>query len=169
VQIDVSKLPDQNLGKLLVKLSRAVRCPRQVVDSMPDYSVALHLHAMNCGFGAVYGTNSSNLDIYVWDEKKGMVKMDRDLHFDDLAGAVNSGKIRFPTDQPLMKQHLSVMKKASVETAKGKVKKWVSTSTEDHFGHALGYCWAAYASISERYVLTPLIMPPSVGKVRLKT
>lgn len=168
-QIDVSKLPDQNLGKLLVKLARAVRTPRQVVDSMPDYSVALHLHASNCGFGAIYGANSSSLDIYVWDEKKGIVKIDRDLHFDDLADAVNGGKIRFPTDQPLMKQHLSVMKKATVETSKGKVKKWISTSTEDHFGHALGYCWAAYASIAERYVVKPVVMPPAAGKVKLKT
>jgi hypothetical protein len=169
MQIDVAKLPEQNLGKLLVQLSRAVRCPKQVVDSMPDYSVALHLHSVNCGFGAIYGTNSSTLDIYVWDEKKGVVKIDRDLHFDDLANAVNAGKVRFTTDQPLMQQHLSVMKKATVETAKGKVKKWISTSTEDHFAHALGYCWAAYASIAERYVVSRLIMPPGVGKVRLKT
>lgn len=168
-QIDVAKLPDQNLGKLLVKLARAVRTPRQVVDSMPDYSVALHIHASNCGYGAVYGTNSTSLDIYVWDDKKGMVKMDRDLHFDDLADAVNSGKVRFPVDQPLMKQHLSVMKKATVETAKGKVKKWISTSTEDHFAHALGYCWAAYASVEERYTVRAVVMPPAAGKVRMKT
>jgi hypothetical protein len=169
VQIEVAKLPDQNLGKLLVRLARAVRAPKQVVDSMPDYSVALHLHAMHAGYGAIYGPNSTSLDIYVWDDKRGIVKMDRDLHFDDLADAVNKGHIRFPYGQPLMRQHLSVMKKATVETLKGKVKKWVSTSSEDHFAHALGYCWAAYASVAERLVVSSLILPPQVGKVRLKT
>lgn len=168
-RVEVAKLKDQNLGKLLVRLSRAVRCPRQVVDSMPDYSVALHLHAMNSGFGAVYGPNATVLDIYVWDEKKGVVRIDRDLHFDDLANAVNGGQIRFPKGEPLMKQHLSVMKKVTVETAKGKVKKWISTSDEDHYGHALGYCWAAYASVAQRYTFSPLILPPNFGKVKMKT
>lgn len=166
-QVAVSKLEDVDLGKFLVKLFRAVRGVRMVSDAMPDYSVAMYLASVNCGYGAYYGSNPT-LDIYAWDEGKGIVKIDRDSHFDDLAGAVNAGRVRFPVGCSLMQSHLGVMKKAQVETSKGRVEKWVSTSSEDHFAHALGYCWAGYAAVNERFGVSKLVLPPSMGKVRIK-
>lgn len=170
-RIDVTKLPpDSTLGKLLVLLSRAVRSPRAVVDSMPDYSVSLHVAAMGAGFGAVYASNTS-LDIYSWDENKGVVRIQRDDHFDDLAAAVNNGRLSFPIGEEgrKIKDHFSVMKKAKVQTSKGIAEKWTSTSDEDHYAHAIGYMWAAYASLNERNVWTPVTLPPSFGKVRLQS
>lgn len=166
-QVAVSKLEDVDLGKFLVRLFRAVRGVRMVSDAMPDYSVAMYLASVNCGYGAYYGSNPT-LDIYAWDEGKGIVKIDRDSHFDDLAGAVNAGRVRFPVGCSLMQSHLGVMKKAQVETSKGRVEKWVSTSSEDHFAHALGYCWAGYAAVNERFGVSKLVLPPSMGKVRIK-
>lgn len=167
-QVNVAHLQDNHLGKFLVMLYRSVRGNKMVSDAMPDYTVAMYISSMGCGFGAEYKSNPT-LDIYHWDEDKGVVKIDRDGHFDDLASAVNSGRVKFPKECSLMSSHLSVMKKAKVETAKGMTEKWTSTSSEDHFAHALGYCWAAYASVNERFGGSRLLLPPSVGKVRLKT
>lgn len=169
-RVDVATLPEQHLGKFLVKLHQATRCARMVVDGMPDYSVALHLAAMGCGFGAFYGnTAGPGLDIYSWDEIKGVVKIARDPHFDDWAAWVNASRVRFPLGSTLMKDHCSVMKKAKVQTAKGVSEKWVSTSSEDHFCHAGGYMFSAYASIKERFYLSPLILPPQFGAIKMKS
>jgi hypothetical protein len=166
-QVDVNSLPEQNLGKFLVQLHNAVRCPRMVVDAMPDYSVGLHLAAMNKGFGAFYST-TTGLDIYNWDEIKGVVKIARDGHLDDCASWVNSGRIKFPIGSTLMREHFSVVKKTKVQTAKGMAEKWTSTSSEDHFCHAFGYMFAAYASVKERFYLSPVMLPPQLGSLRMK-
>lgn len=167
-QVDIRTLPDQSLGKYLVALHRATRCVRLVVDGMPDYSVALHVAAMNCGYGATYGMSNKDLDIYKWDDNKGTVNISRDSHFDDCANWVNAGRVKFPIGSNLMKDHFSVVKKTKVQTAKGLSEKWTSTSDEDHFAHAFGYMFAAYASIKERFFLTSHFMLPQMGKIRMK-
>lgn len=170
-RIDVTKLPaDSPLGKVLVALAISTRAARSVADSMPDYTVSLHMAAMGKGFGAIYASNPS-LDIYAWDEDKGVVKIQRDDHFDDLASAVNNGRLRFPVgdEGTLIREHFSVMKKAKVQTAKGVQEKWTSTSDQDHYGHAIGYMWAGYASLNDRFSASPIMMPPMMGTVKLQT
>ena len=117
-RVKVADLPDCNLGAYLVKLARVTRSVRMVIDAMPDYSVSLHAHQMGVGYGAEYA-RSSGLDIYSWEENKGVVKIERDGHFDDLASWVNGGRIGFPVGEDLMSAHLSVLKKAKVQTSKG--------------------------------------------------
>jgi hypothetical protein len=131
---------------------------------MPDYSVSLHAHQMGLGYGAEYA-RASGLDIYHWDEGKGVVKIDRDGHFDDLAAWVNGGRVGFPVGEDLMSAHLSVLKKAKVQTTKGIEERWTSTSTEDHFGHALGYCFAGFSSVEARWGLAKVFPGVGVGMV----
>lgn len=170
-RVKVAELLDCNLGAFLVRLARATRSVRMTIDAMPDYSVSLHCHQMNLGFGAEYA-RAPGLDIYQWDDNKGVVKIERDGHFDDLAQWVNGGRIGFPVGygvgcegQDLMSAHLSVLKKAKVQTAKGVVERWTSTSSEDHFGHALGYCFAGFSSVEARWGLAKVFPGVGVGKV----
>lgn len=166
-QVEVSKLPEQHMGKFLVQLFRAVRGVKMISDAAPDYSVSLYIHSMGCGYGAYYGTNST-LDILHFDDVKGVVRIDRDLQFDELASEVNAGRVRFPVGCNLLVEHFKVVKKVTVQTAQGMVEKWTSTSTADHFAHATLYCWAAYASVEERFSRSSLVLPPTVGKVRMR-
>lgn len=163
-RVKVSDLPDCNLGAYLVKLARVTRSVRMVIDAMPDYSVSLHAHQMGVGYGAEYA-RAAGLDIYNFDDNKGVVKIERDGHFDDLASWVNGGRIGFPMGEDLMSAHLSVLKKAKVQTSKGIEERWTSTSSEDHFGHALGYCFAGFSSVEARWGLAKVFPGVGVGKV----
>jgi len=120
-------------------------------------------------YGAYYGGSKTNiLDIYNFNDKEGIVTMDRDASFDDLAKAVNNGVITFcePTEvvqgkdgvkEAVLVKHLCAMKKVITMTSKGKVASWTNTGP-DHFAHALNYCYAAYASVNERFsVGTPSV------------
>jgi hypothetical protein len=163
-RVKVADLPDCNLGAYLVRLARVTRSVRMVIDAMPDYSVSLHAHQMGVGYGAEYA-RASGLDIYQWDDNKGVVKIERDGHFDDLAQWVNGGRVGFPVGEDLMSAHLSVLKKAKVQTSKGIEERWTSTSSEDHFGHALGYCFAGFSSVEARWGLAKVFPGVGVGKV----
>jgi len=169
-QVDISTLEDTNLSKFLEKIIINSVVIKQVTDSMPDYSVSMTLAVKfpeRC-YGAQYAGNAG-LDIYQWNNN-GVVKIDRDGHFDDLASFVNSGSMRFPKT-PAMQvaiDHFKVMKKAKVQTAKGVEEKWTSTSTEDHFVHAIGYLFAAYSSIHGRLIDTGFCKLPQLTTVRLK-
>lgn len=163
-RVKVADLPDCNLGAYLVRLARVTRSVRMVIDAMPDYSVSLHAHQKGVGYGAEYA-RASGLDIYQWDDNKGVVKIERDGHFDDLAQWVNGGRVGFPVGEDLMSAHLSVLKKAKVQTSKGVEERWTSTSSEDHFGHALGYCFAGFSSVEARWGLAKVFPGVGVGKV----
>ena len=174
-QVKVSDLGEMHLGKWLEKLANATNCYRMVIDAMPDYSVAMYCAEKGVGYGAEYRPNPS-LDIYGWDDNKGKVNIDRDLHFDDLASMVNSGRIRFPKPVDvfegkvnLMKDHLGVMKKAQVQTSSGLESKWVSITKNDHYAHALGYMFAAWASLRAREGKSLLSVLPAIGLIQLKT
>lgn len=150
---------------------------RSVIDHAPSWEPALFLHQQlpeGKSFGAYYvKPQNGKLDIYVFNEKTGAVNIDRNSHFDDVVGAVNGGKVRFPLlDSPemdVMLSHLAVMKKIQQVNSKGQAEEvWTSTSDADHFAHALGYLWCAYSSVEERFSTSALILPPMAGRVKLK-
>ena len=167
-KVHVKDLPEQHLGKYLAKLAIATRCRRMVVDAAPDYSTAMYLHAVNMGYGAEYGSNTT-LDIYFWDDKRGIVKIDRDAHFDDLSSWVNSSRVKFPKESKELVAHFDVVKKVRVTSGTKEVERWVSTSKADHFAHSVGYCFAAFSSLEERMSQVPLSVLPRIGGLRLKT
>jgi hypothetical protein len=167
-KVHVNDLPEQHLGKYLARLAIATRCRRMVVDAAPDYSTAMYLHAVNMGYGAEYGSNTT-LDIYLWDDKRGIVKIDRDAHFDDLSSWVNSSRIKFPKESKELCNHFDVVKKVRVTSGTKEVERWVSTSKADHFAHSVGYCFAAFSSLEERMSQVPLSVLPRIGGLRLKT
>lgn len=181
VSITVASLPEQNLGKFLVMLMRQLAGIRSIVDAAPNYETALYMTNNlydTQAYGAYYGGSKTNiLDIYNFNDKEGIVSMDRDASFDDLAKAVNSGLITFcePTEvvvdkdgnkESVLMKHLCAMKKVKVMTSKGKLATWTNTGP-DHFAHALNYCYAAYASVNERFSVG-VNVGVSMGKVKLK-
>lgn len=179
--VTVAGLDEQNLGKYLVSLMRMLQGLRSIVDAAPNYETALYMTSNlyeKQAYGAYYGGSKTNiLDIYNFNDKEGIVNMDRDASFDDLAKAVNSGVITFcePTEfiqdkdgnkESVILKHLCAMKKVKVMTSKGKIATWTNTGP-DHFAHSLNYCYAAYASVNERFEVG-VSMGVSMGKVKIK-
>ena len=179
--VQVANLPDQNLGKYLVMLMRQLAGVRSIVDAAPNYETALYMTANlyeKQAYGAYYGgSKTSMLDIYSFNDKEGIATLDRDASFDALAKAVNSGAVTFcePTEfikdkdgsaESVMVKHLCAMKKVKVMTNKGKVASWTNTGP-DHLGHALNYCYTAYASVNERFEID-ISVGVGMGKVKLK-
>lgn len=179
--VQIAGLTEQNLGKYLVMLMRQLAGTRAIVDAAPNYETALYMTANlyeKQAYGAYYGGSKTNiLDIYSFNDKEGIVTMDRDASFDDLAKAVNSGIVTFsePSEvledkdgvkESVLLKHLCAMKKVKIMTNKGKVATWTNTGP-DHFAHAANYCYAAYASVNERFS-QPVGMGVNMGKVKLK-
>ncbi len=174
---------DGAYGPYLKQLALKSSSIRTVLDHAPSWEPALFLHQQlpeGKSYGAYYTeSDKASLDIYDFKDNKGAVNIQRDKHFDDVVAAVNGGKIRFPILEPAAAgssemerviAHLRTMKKVRQVNSKGIAEeKWVSTSDEDHYAHALGYLWCAYASVEERFSTTQLILPPRFGKVRLKS
>lgn len=168
---------EASFGKWLKELCLAVFHRKLVIDHMPSYEPALFVTAhlpQGTAYGAFYvGDKQGQLDVYAFDDKKGVVNINRTKHFDDLAGAVNSGVVRFPyEDHPeteLIRKHLGAMKKLTRINSKGqKEEYWDSTSPEDHYGHALGYLWSAFASVEKRFGPSPIAMLPTPSRVKVK-
>jgi len=179
--IDVEQLMarygEANMGLFVKELALTCWAIKTIVDHAPDYQTALLLHSQlpaGKAYGAYYvSAQKGKLDIYDFKDTQGAVHIDRDAHFDDVVSAVNSGKVRFPYfDTPEMgavARHMSVIKKVKEINAKGiSVETWTSTSSEDHYAHALGYLWCAYASVEERFGTSPLVLPPMPSRVRMK-
>ena len=179
--VKVAELPEQNLGKYLVGLMRLLAGVRSIVDAAPNYETALYMTANlydKQAYGAYYGGAKTNIiDIYNFNDKEGIVTMDRDASLDDLAKAVNSGAITFcePTEflidkdgntESVLVKHLCATKKVKVLTSKGKISTWTNTGP-DHYCHALNYCYAAYASVNERFVVGASV-GVKMGKVKIK-
>jgi len=179
--VKVAGLNEQNVGKFLVMLMRQLGGIRSIVDAAPNYETALYMTAQlfeKQAYGAYYGGSKTNiLDIYNFNDTEGIVSMDRDASFDDLAKAVNAGIITFaePTEVvrdkdgnegSVLTKHLCAMKKVKQMTSKGKIATWTNTGP-DHFAHALNYCYAAYASVNERFV-SGVSVGVTMGKVKLK-
>lgn len=166
-----SRYGEPNLDLLLTEIGSKIRLRRGVVDSMPDYSIALKLIGKNNNVwrGAVYRSKQAmgQPDIYTdkLEESDGKslgrnsLVITVDSNFTDLCEAVNNGSCRLPDiqhdeDTEIMGEHFRSMRKVEEENKKGQlVQTWVSItlagreSTEDHFAHAVGYCWAARASL----------------------
>lgn len=168
---------ESTLGPFLKELFIKTWCNRIVVDHMPEWNTALLLHAqlpIATAFGAYYvGDRAGSLDCYDFKPDKGVVNIRRDDHFDDVVAAINTGKIRFPyiDSQEMAKvlAHLEVLKKVKQVSAKGiATETWTSTSTEDHYAHALGYLWCAYASVEDRFTTSVPLVAPSVSTVRVR-
>lgn len=112
------------------------------------------------------------LEIVTLDEDEGIVKAARTETFNDLAAEVNSGRISFTDDQeyPLMRQHLSAMKRTDHQDEGELSSRWVSTG-DDHYAHALNYARIAYliakGRVSQVAPVPPV--PPLAAGVKLKT
>ena len=167
---------EANFGRFLYELSIKTGAIRTVVDHAPSWEPALYLHGHmpTKGFGAYYeGDKKGQLDIYSFDGAKGVVTIMRTKHFDDLSQAVNSGGVLFPRvdgglnhEMTLMQQHLDTMKKMVRFNSKGIAEEyWESTSDEDHYAHALGYLWTAFASVEKRFAGARVVMPPTVRAI----
>ncbi|MCK4501218.1 phage terminase large subunit family protein [Candidatus Babeliales bacterium] len=179
--VKVATLPNANLGEYLAGLFRRLLGQKIIVDAAPNYETAMYLSKNlyeKQAYGAYYGGAKTNiLDIYNFNASEGIVSIDRDGSFDDLAKAVNSGIVSFaePTEftedkegnkQSVIQKHLLALKKVKKMTNKGPVMTWTNTGP-DHYGHALNYCYAAYASVNERYEAEAII-GPGISKVKLK-
>lgn len=179
--VQVKSLTNNSLGQYLTELFRSLLAQKAIVDAAPNYETALYMTSNlfeKQSYGAYYaGPKTNILDIYNFNDKEGIVVMDRNGSFDDLAKAVNGGVITFcnPTEVTkdkegnsvsVMLAHLTAMKKVKTLTNAGTVMKWTNTGP-DHFCHALNYCYAAYASVNERFE-THLDMGIVIGKVKMK-
>jgi len=161
------------LGPYLEKLFRRLRGSRIVVDAAPNYETAMHLSNRlpdGQAWGAYYGgAKSSSLDIYNFNPAQGIVNIERDAAFDDLATACNSGvvRVRDCAEKSVFNEHLRSMKKVKQMTAKGEAMKWVNTGA-DHYAHALNYCFTAWASIENREGGIAASAGLSIGVAKLK-
>lgn len=164
---------DGGLGVYLERLFRRLRGARIVVDAAPDYSTSMHLSAKlpyGTAWGAYYGgAKNTSLDIYNFNDNQGIVHIERDAAFDDLAVACNSGVIRFLDckEKAVMLSHLGAMKKVKTVTAKGEAMKWLNTGP-DHFAHSLNYLFTAWSSIECRESNIAASAGLSLGKVKMK-
>ncbi len=170
-KVHISDLDGANMGVFLVNLFRMVLGRRVICDAAPNYETAMYLHGYlpeSCAFGAYYsGAKQNLLDIYNFNDSTGIVQMDRTSSFDATAKAVNGGIVKFSDSRDVrtMSVHLSNMKK--IKVLGGDVFRWVSTGP-DHFGHALNYCYTAFASVEERYTLGAVSAGVSVGSLKLR-
>lgn len=179
--VKIADIPNNNLGEYIALLFRQLLGQKVIVDAAPNYETAMYLSKNlyeGQAYGAYYGGAKTNiLDIYHFNDNEGIVSIDRDGSFDDLAKAVNGGVVSFaePTEfetdkegnkTAVIQKHLLALKKVKKMTNKGPVMSWTNTGP-DHFGHALNYCYAAYASVAQRFEPEVLI-GPGFSKVKLK-
>lgn len=171
--VDVREISENNLGKYLVKLFRGCAGSRIIVDAAPNYETALYLHNTlyeKQAYGAYYGGESkSSLDIYQFNEIKGIVTIDRTASLDDTCKAFNAGTVKWSQmgSLPVVKEHLKSLKKVKKLTSAGATEVWDKTGP-DHFGHALNYLYAAYASVEDRFVYKGVGLLPRVSGIVLK-
>lgn len=172
---------EPNFGRYLVELFHSVRCTRMVQDSAPSYEPALFCAAklvLGTTFGAYYvQRGTGKVDIYAFKENDAVVNICRTEHFDELASEINGGKIRLPSamtgpveeeELQLFYQHLDNLRKIKVLDSKGVPKQVWEAQGPDHYTHALGYCYAAYASVSKRFKGANVLPFPGVTTVRLR-
>jgi hypothetical protein len=172
---------EANFGMYLTELFMSLRGTRMVEDSAPSYEPALHCYAklpLDTAFGSYYvqrGTGKP--DIYTFKDGQGVVNICRTEHFDELAAEVNSGKVIMPVgmDGPagaeelsLFYQHLDNLRKIKVLDSKGQTKQVWEAQGPDHYTHALGYCYAAYASVAKRFKSAVVLPFPGVSSVKLR-
>lgn len=172
---------EANFGMLLVELFHSLRATRMVVDSAPSYEPALYCHAklvLDTVFGSYYvqrGTGKP--DIYLFKDGTGVVNICRTEHFDELAGEVNAGRVVMPNSMQgsggseelsLFYQHLANLLKIKVLNSKGQANQVWEAQGPDHYTHALGYCYAAYASVAKRFKSAVILPFPGLSTVKMK-
>jgi len=172
--IDVKDLADNKLSTALLRIIRQVRAVKVVCDAMPNHETALQLVAegqpLQC-WGAYYtnGTKTS-LDIYNFKDNQGILNIARTPAFDQLARAFNSGVIKLCRSSEAkidtdFNNHLLAMKK--IREVNSKEFKWINTGA-DHYAHALGYMYAGYMSVEQRYIRQLTYVAPTPSKIALK-
>ena len=128
------------------------KCYRMVIDSAPEWSLCKQLLGALGEFvhPCVY-VNENPKKPEAFTVKDGpddhnMLNAARTTTIDCVVADVNKGKVLFPqTDEMLtVKKHFQGMKKTEEFDETGqKVSKWTKISDEDHYFHALIYCWLA--------------------------
>ena len=177
----IQRYGEANFGMYLTQLFMSLRATRMVEDSAPSYEPALHCYAklpLDTAFGSYYvqrGTGKS--DIYTFKDGQGVVNICRTEHFDELAGEVNAGKVILPAgmdgsdgaeELSLFYQHLDNLRKIKVLDSKGQTKQVWDAQGPDHYTHALGYCYAAYASVAKRFKSAVVLPFPGLSRVKVK-
>ena len=166
---------EAHFGKWLKDTFTGCGATRMVEDSAPSYEPALFCAGalpVDTSFGAYYVVRGTGKpDIYTFKEGQGVVNICRTEHFTELASEANGGGIALPMGpmgQGIL-GHLGNIKKVKTLDSRGNaVENWENTG-DDHYAHALGYCWAAYASLAKRGSVGAVAMPPpTMGKVRMK-
>lgn len=167
---------EANFGKWLEDLFKKTLAARMVVDSMPNYQTSLYVSSalpQGMAYGAYYVTRGTlSPDIYNFKEQQGVVSICRNEGFEEVCSAANSGGVRFPyADSPDMEEflsHLGNIKKVKTLDGRGNPSESWENLGDDHYAHALLYCWAAYSSVEKRFVAPGVGAPVGVSAVRMK-
>jgi hypothetical protein len=166
---------EAHFGKWLKDTFTGCGAEKQVADSAPSYEPALYCAThlpIGRSFGAYYVVRGTGKpDIYTFKEDgQGVVNICRTEHFTELAAEANGGGIALPSGPTgiAVLSHLGNIKKVKTIDSRGNaVENWESTG-DDHYAHALGYCWAAYASVAKRGSGTTVSAPVGMGKIKMK-
>ena len=135
---------------------------RIVSDALPQFEVSMELVSklpLGSAFGAYYiGETKGSLDIYVFNDVKGIVNIDRTKHFNGLSKSANAGSIWYPRmpgqEMEVVKKHMKALKRVKVPFGAGYREVWTCGERDDHYAHSIGYLYTAYASVKERFIRT---------------
>lgn len=134
-------------GIRIMKLFKLFGCISGVIDAAPDISLAGYCVSEGRGlfWACRYVEKIGNtLDTLRLIDEEGVVLAARTPQFDGLVGRFNKGQNRlndFSPEFELIIKHLKVLKRIQMLDDDGdSVEQWISTSSDDHYGHSIQYC-----------------------------
>ncbi len=166
---------DDYLYRRVKYLEKCLGSVNGVMDAGPDISTSKK-YCSNGNIGQTWACyyarkGKDTLDIIELNDEEGIIRAARTETLNDLAGEVNAGRIGFLDDGdfPLVRQHLSALKRIDSVIEGDQASKWVNTG-DDHYGHALNYAHIAFKVARMRLDIPKIIgVLPMAGAVRLKS
>jgi hypothetical protein len=180
--VHTESVPLPRLEERKLALQREYNVRVTVMDSMPYTDLLMRLQKSDTNlYGAVYVTNKTSLLPFVVkkeEEEKDdaelalrQVNVNKNRAFDGLMTFIRTGNWQILEDanRETLTAHLMDMKRVKDFTSDKEISYvWrKSTNGDDHFHHALCYCWVA--SQMQGVAQSSIILPGLVHKFKVKT
>jgi hypothetical protein len=175
--LEARDLHDTALGEQILPIKEGFCAALTIIDAAPDFTTAQTVvknSPEKTAYGCYYERQGSGQKAVLkgirTDDSKGIVMADRTAAFDDLAGDINKGRIRFCRcpEMGQVRKHLSGMKRISEVVADGQtLGRWVDTGPT-HFAHALNYMRMGFTLLDDDLFFPGnVITLPPLSKIRL--
>lgn len=156
----------------VVKRIDHFRCTKVCIDAGPDISLVNSLVSSRSQISAVvYVRNIRGLLPYEIKGEGEVINADRTKTLKELLGKHNAGELHYPNRDSARDEifkHLATTKKIREKAADGDmIERFVKTSTEDHWVHALNYAGIAAMVVGSNRLSGVVGVLPGIRKVRV--